>query len=124
MKCRRIYADETGDSHFADIDIPLVPMELFPGVPPIYLSAEHTATSVRFAWVPSGMREAGWHTTPVRQLVIWLTGWVEFEAACANFSLTSTSTISLAAPVMTAAKAALPPTIPLPTTPIFIACSP
>jgi hypothetical protein len=44
--------------------------------------------------------------------------------ACANFSLTSTRTISLAAPVMTAAKAAHPPTFPLPTTPIFIGYSP
>ena len=58
MKCLRIYADETGDSHLADIDIPLVPTEVFPGVPAIYLSAQHTATSVRFAWVPPGIREA------------------------------------------------------------------
>ena len=81
MRCLRIYADEAGESHFADIDIPLVPMELFPGVPWVHLSAQHTATSVRFAWVPSGMREAGWHITPVRQLVVWLTGWVEFETS-------------------------------------------
>jgi hypothetical protein len=81
MKCLRIYADETGESHFADIDIPLVPMEVFPGVPAIDLSVQYTATSVRFAWVPVGMRVADWHITPVRQLVIWLTGWVEFETS-------------------------------------------
>jgi hypothetical protein len=81
MKCLRIYADETGESHLADIDIPLVPVELFPGIPPIYLSAQHAASSVRFAWVPPGIREAGWHVTPVRQLVIWLTGWTEFETS-------------------------------------------
>jgi hypothetical protein len=81
MKCLRIYADENGVSHFADIDIPLVPMELFPGVPSISLSAWFTATAVRFAWVPAGMRVANWHTTPVRQLVVWLTGWVEFETS-------------------------------------------
>ena len=71
-----IYADESGVSHFADIDIPLVPMDLFPGVPSISLSAWFTATAVGFAWVPVGMRVADWHTTPVRQLVVWLTGWV------------------------------------------------
>ena len=81
MKCLHIYADETGESHLADIDIPLVPVELFPGIPPIYLSAQHAASSVRFAWVPPGIREAGWHVTPVRQLVIWLTGWTEFETS-------------------------------------------
>src|SRR5215471_21635034 len=69
MKCLRIYADETGASLFADIDIPLVSMELFRGVPAISLSAWFTATAVRFAWVPGGMRVADWHTTPVRQLV-------------------------------------------------------
>ena len=70
-----------GVSHFADIDIPLVAMELFPGVPSISLSAWFTATSVRFAWVPAGMRVADWHTTPVRQLVVWLTGWVECKTS-------------------------------------------
>jgi hypothetical protein len=70
-----------GVSHFADIDIPLVPMELFPGVLSISLSAWFTATSVRFAWVPAGMRMADWHTTPGRQLVVWLTGWVEFKTS-------------------------------------------
>ena len=81
MQCLRIYADDSGASHFADIDIPLVPMELFPGVSSIHLSAWFTATAVRFAWVPAGMRVADWHTTPVRQLVVWLTGWVEFETS-------------------------------------------
>ena len=81
MKCLRIYADETGESHLADLDIPLVPTEVFPGIPALDLSDQYTATSVRFARVPAGMRVADWHTTPVRQLVIWLTGWVEFETS-------------------------------------------
>ncbi len=79
MKCLRIFADEDGVSHFADIDISLVPTQLFPGVPAISLSSWFAATAVRFAWVPAGMRVADWHTTPVRQLVVWLTGSVEFE---------------------------------------------
>ena len=36
---------------------------------------------MRFAWIPAGMRIADWHTIPVRQFVIWLTGWVEFETS-------------------------------------------
>jgi hypothetical protein len=70
MRCLRVHANEGGDSHFADIYIPLVPMELFPGVPSLYLSAQRVATSERFAWVPSGLRVADWHVTPVRQLVV------------------------------------------------------
>src|SRR5215471_7382982 len=81
MQCLRIYADETGESHLVDIDIPLVPTEVFPGVPAPDFSDQYTATSVRFAWVPAGVRVAAWHTTPVRQLVVWLTGWVEFETS-------------------------------------------
>jgi hypothetical protein len=81
MKCLHIWADEAGESHLGDMDIPLVPMEVFPGVPALDLSDQYVATSVRFARVPSGVPEAGWHVTPVRQLVIWLTGWVEFETS-------------------------------------------
>ena len=81
MKCLHIYADEAGESHLADIDIPLVPTEVFPGVPALNLSARYRATSVRFAWIPPGIQEAGWHVTPVRQLVVWLTGSVEFETS-------------------------------------------
>ena len=55
MKCVRIYADETGESHLVDIDIPLVPTEVFPEVPALDLSDQYTATSVRFAWVPAGV---------------------------------------------------------------------
>jgi hypothetical protein len=31
--------------------------------------------------VPAGLKDADWHTTPVRQFVIWLTGWVEYETS-------------------------------------------
>ncbi|MEM5316777.1 cupin domain-containing protein [Paraburkholderia sp. JHI869] len=81
MKCLRIYADAQGESHFEDIDIPLTPLELFPNIPPIYLSTWEQAKAVRFGWVPAGLKEADWHTTPVRQFVIWMTGWVEFETS-------------------------------------------
>ena len=70
MICLRIYADETGESHLVDIDIPLVSTEVYPEVPALDLSDQYTATSVRFAWVPAGIRVAGWHTTPLRQLVV------------------------------------------------------
>ena len=81
MNCLRIFADAAGESHFEDTEIALVPRELFPGVPSIHLSAWETATSIRFAWVPAGLKLADWHVTPVRQYVIWLTGNVEFETS-------------------------------------------
>jgi hypothetical protein len=83
MKCVRIYADESGESHLADFDIPLVPTELVPGAPLIDLSAPLAASSVRFArGSPSPeIQEAGWHVAPIRQLFIPLTGWVEIETS-------------------------------------------
>jgi hypothetical protein len=81
MKCLHIYADESGESHLPDIDIPLVPTELFPGVPPIHLSAPLAASSVRFAWFPPGTGEVGWHVGSRRQLAILLTGWLEIETS-------------------------------------------
>ena len=53
MECLRIYADESGESHLADIDIPLVPMELSP----FHFSAPYAASSVRFVWAPAEYRK-------------------------------------------------------------------
>ena len=81
MKCLRIYADESGESHLAEIDIPLVPMEVYPGGPLNHFSAPYAASSVRFVWAPPGLPEGRWHVAPARQLVILLTGWLEFETS-------------------------------------------
>jgi hypothetical protein len=77
MKCLRIYADESGESHLADIDIPLAPIK----PSPFHFSAPYEASSVRFVWAPTGMPEAHWHIAPARQLVILLNGWLEFETS-------------------------------------------
>ena len=46
---------------------------------PLGFSVHYPASRIRFAHVPAGMREAGWHTAPGRVLVVWLDGIVEFE---------------------------------------------
>jgi hypothetical protein len=81
MKCLRIYAGPDGESHFADLEIPLTPVELFPGHSPLLLSAQYRATHVQFVTVPAEMRESGWHTPRQRVLAIWLTGEQEFETS-------------------------------------------
>jgi hypothetical protein len=80
MKCLRIYADPDGESHFADLEIPLSTVEFFPGVP-LRVSARYKASSVQFLNVPAELRDAGWHKPPQPYLVIWLTGQTEFEAS-------------------------------------------
>jgi hypothetical protein len=80
MKCLRIYADERGESHLAEADLPLTPVEVFPGTT-LRVSAPHRAASIRFVVKPRGLRVAHWHTAPERQLVVWLSGWFEIEAS-------------------------------------------
>jgi hypothetical protein len=81
MKCLRIHADEDGESHLTEVEIPLLLREVFPGALPFSLSARHKATSVQFVTHPRGLRTVDWHNAPERQLVIFLTGETEFETS-------------------------------------------
>ena len=81
MRCLRIYADADGESHLAEVDIPLSPKEVFPGAPPFRVSARHRATGVQFATHPPGLGVVDWHNPPERQLVVFLTGETEFETS-------------------------------------------
>jgi hypothetical protein len=81
MKCLRIYADPNGESHFADLEIPLSPVQLFADQPPLRISAHYRASHVQFVTVPAEMRESGWHCPRERVLAIWLTGNQEFETS-------------------------------------------
>jgi hypothetical protein len=80
MKCVRIYAGADGQSHFADIEIPLNLLEL-PGLPPVWVSARHKATSVQFVTVPAEIRESGWHNSREPFVGIWLNGETEIETS-------------------------------------------
>ena len=81
MRCLRIYATPDGESHFGEVDIPSTLAPLFPNEAPLELSGHYPASRIRFAHVPAGMCEAGWHTPPARVLVVWLDGIVEFETS-------------------------------------------
>jgi hypothetical protein len=81
MKCLQIYADNDGESHFADLDIPLNPVQLFADQPPLRISAKYRASHVQFVTVPPEMRESGWHCPRERVLALWLTGDQEFETS-------------------------------------------
>src|SRR5207244_5021369 len=52
-----------------------------PNEAPFELSAYYPASRIRFAHIPGGVREAGFHTPPDRLLAIWLDGHVEFETS-------------------------------------------
>jgi hypothetical protein len=81
MRCLRIYATPDGESHFGEVDVPVSMAPLFPNEAPFGLSSHYPASRIRFAHIPAGVREAGWHTPPGRVLAIWLDGIVEFETS-------------------------------------------
>ena len=81
MRCLRIYATPDGESHFGNVDIATTMTPLFPNEAPFGLSAEYSASRIRFVHVPAGVREAGWHRAPGRVLAVWLDGNVEFETS-------------------------------------------
>src|SRR3954453_4391455 len=52
MRCLRIYADESGESHLEEADIPLSAKEVFPGAPAFLISPRYGATGIQFVRHP------------------------------------------------------------------------
>ena len=81
MKITRIYADEKGESHFANGDAPLTSLNLFPGLPAFQVTRLVGANAVKLFSTPAELRMADWHTAPERQFAVSLNGWVEYETS-------------------------------------------
>ena len=77
----RIYADASGESHMEDLDLAMLPKQIFPKLPELHLSSVMPATGFSFCRVPAGMTEVSWHNSPSRKIVIWLTGEIEYETS-------------------------------------------
>jgi hypothetical protein len=92
----RIYADAAGETHMEDIDIALTPKEFFKGLPPLRLSHTIAATGCNFCRVPADTHVVDWHNPRVRELVIWLTGEVEFETSDGDIRRLSAGSVVLA----------------------------
>ena len=63
MRCLRIYATPDGESHFGEVDIAMTMKPAFPNEAPFELSAYYPASRIRFAHIPAGVREVGFHTS-------------------------------------------------------------
>lgn len=82
MKCLRIYATQDGESHFGEVDIPMVAkVTVAPGARPFQVSTRYPASSVEFTQIPAEMRQVNWHTVPARVLTVRLTGAVDYETS-------------------------------------------
>jgi hypothetical protein len=75
MKYATIYSDQTGKSHFKDIEVKFTKIE-YPDSAPADLSAPASAIKIFFAKMPIGWHR-DWHTAEKRQFFCVLEGQIE-----------------------------------------------
>ena len=80
MNYTRLYSDEHGQSHFADIEIDLVLTEYAPPAPPLSLSSFTPATQFGFMNAPAGW-SSDWHPTSARNIFLVINGEWEVTAS-------------------------------------------
>ena len=79
MRITCISADASGGSYFSEREVSAVTVRLFEAMPPFRLTRFAPPTEVKLFAIPAELREADWHTAPVRQLALALDGVVEYE---------------------------------------------
>lgn len=81
MKLLRLFADDTGESHFEDVEIPFQEVDdYFENTPPVLFSSFGAASEYGFERVPPGW-VGSWHPAPQRVLAVYLSGELEIEAS-------------------------------------------
>jgi hypothetical protein len=81
VRLLRLFADENGESHFDDVEIPFKEVDdYFENTPPVLFSSFHPASEYGFERVPPGWI-GDWHPAPQRVLAIYLSGELEIQAS-------------------------------------------
>lgn len=91
----RLYTDEQGETHFADVEVRLNSVPFAPLTPPLDLSAFLPATQCAFLGGPPGWR-GDWHPSSARNFFVVLTGEWEIEASDGTVRLFSPTDVLLA----------------------------
>jgi hypothetical protein len=76
----RLFADDSGESHFEDIDVELAFAEFAPTAPPLGVSAFMAASESAFVGGPAGWT-GDWHVSSARNLFVVISGEWEIEAS-------------------------------------------
>ena len=76
----RIYSDETGESHFEDLEISLVPMDFAPPAAPMNIAQFLPATQILWAGVHAGWAGEAFHPVP-RRIIFVVQGEAEVTAS-------------------------------------------
>ena len=77
----RLFADERGESHFAEVNVDLEPAEFAPPAPLLHVAALFPATRCGFLCAPPEWDGGIPHPTPRRQLMCNLRGEYEVTAS-------------------------------------------
>jgi hypothetical protein len=77
----RLFTDECGESHFAEVELDLEPSEFAPPSPPLQVAALFPATRCAFLCAPLEWDGSTPHPTPRRQLMCNLRGAYEVTAS-------------------------------------------
>jgi hypothetical protein len=76
----RLYSDEQGESHFADVEIDLASTDYAPPAPPLSLSDFTKAKQIGFMEAPTGW-SSDWHPSSARNFFVVLSGVWEVTAS-------------------------------------------
>jgi hypothetical protein len=76
MHLTRIHADQSGESHFEDVEIGLSPADFAPPAPLLNVSSPIMAAQMVFVELPPGWL-GDWHPAPRRQYWVGTAGTVE-----------------------------------------------
>ena len=81
MVVTHIFADDRGESHLADVEIPLTLTAVAVHLPPMRTSPLFASIHVQFLIVPPAVIAHDWHPAPARQFVLLLKGELEVEVS-------------------------------------------
>jgi quercetin dioxygenase-like cupin family protein len=93
-KTLRIWASEDGESHLEELDLRFEESDFIPSDPPMLLTSPAPASGYFVSRVPRGL-ELDWHTPPVRELAVYLSGEGEIEASDGTVGTIESGTILL-----------------------------
>lgn len=77
----RIWADDDGESHLAEVALPFEVIPPEPGVAELWWSDAVPVDRVHFLTVRAAEQRPDWHCGPRRQFVTFLTGWARITVS-------------------------------------------
>lgn len=77
----RLYADESGESHFQDVEVSLIPVDFAPPAPPLNIAQFQDATRCLWVGAPADWAGDTPHPSPSRQIFCVLQGRCEVTAS-------------------------------------------